>query len=57
VPENLGIICIEITEITKPSDSYTSYQNVVGSYLMTDFKLFETLKIVAGLRYDIRYSI
>lgn len=55
VPENFGNNFIEITEITKPSDSYTSYQNVVGSYLMTDFKLFETLKIVAGLRYE--YSL
>ncbi len=55
VAENFGNNFIEITEITKPADSYTSYQDVVGSYLMTDFKLFEDLKIVTGLRYE--YSL
>ncbi|MFH0736877.1 MAG: TonB-dependent receptor [bacterium] len=50
--ENFGNNFIEITEITKPTDSYTSYQNVTGTYLMTDFRLFEKLKVVTGVRYE-----
>ncbi len=55
VSENFGNNFIEITEITKPADSYSSYQDVVGSYLMSDFKVFEDLKIVTGFRYE--YSL
>ncbi len=50
--DNFGNNFIEITEITKPSDSYTSYQNVAGTYLMFDFRLFEQLKVVTGVRYE-----
>lgn len=50
--ENFGNNFIEITEITKPSDSYTSYQDVLGSYLMFDFRLFNSLKVVTGIRYE-----
>lgn len=55
VPENFGNNFIEIIEITKPADSYTSYQDVLGTYLMTDFKLLDELKIILGLRYE--YSL
>ncbi len=50
--ENYGNNFIEITEITKPSDSYTSYQDVLGTYLMVDFRLFNSLKVVTGVRYE-----
>ncbi len=53
--ENFGNNFIEITEITKPSDSYTSYQDVLGTYLMFDFRLFSSLKVVTGIRYE--YSV
>lgn len=55
VPENFGNNFIEVVEVTKPADSYKSYQNVTGTYFMTEFKPFEQLKIVTGIRYE--YSL
>ncbi len=51
VSQNFGNKFIEVNEITKPSDSYTSDQLIVGTYLMFDFK-FDNLRIVTGLRYE-----
>jgi outer membrane receptor protein involved in Fe transport len=50
--ENFGPNLIEVIEITKPSDSYNSEQTINAVYLMTDFRLFEELRLVAGLRYE-----
>ncbi len=50
--ENINPTFIEVIEITQPTDSYTSDQAVNAAYLLTDFKLFESLKIVTGLRYE-----
>ena len=50
--QNINPQFIEITEITKPSDSYTSNQTISAAYLMTDFELFSNLKIVTGVRYE-----
>ncbi len=55
VPENFGDNFIEIVEVTKPADSYKSYQNVAGTYLMTEFRPIEDLKVVTGVRYE--YSL
>jgi len=51
-PENFGPNFIEITEITKPSDSYVSSQNVTGTYLAFDFTLLNNIKVNTGVRYE-----
>ncbi len=51
-PENFGNNFIEVIEITKPADSYTSDQNVSAAYTMTGFELFSKLKIITGLRFE-----
>lgn len=51
IPENFGNKFIEIVEITKPSDSYTSDQLVTSLYLMSDYK-FGNLRMVTGVRYE-----
>jgi TonB-dependent receptor len=50
--ENFNDRFIEVTEITKPSDSYTSDQSVYASYLMTQFDPIPRIKVVAGVRYE-----
>lgn len=49
--ENFGNKFIEVSEITKPSDSYKSNQDVYAFYLMTNFDLF-SIKFVAGFRNE-----
>ncbi len=51
-PENFNSKFIQVVEITKPSDSYTSNSSVLGSYFMFDAMMFESLKLVGGLRYE-----
>jgi outer membrane receptor protein involved in Fe transport len=51
-PSNINHQFIEITEITKPSDSYLSNQAVTAAYFMTDFELISKLKFVIGARYE-----
>lgn len=51
-PENFSSNFIEIIEITKPADSYTSKQNILAGYMMVDFNLFDDVKIIAGARYE-----
>lgn len=51
-PENIGGKFIEIIEITKPSDSYTSDEQIYAGYLMTDFDLYSRLKVVTGVRFE-----
>jgi TonB-dependent receptor len=51
-PENINPTFIEITEITKLSDTYTAEQEVFATYLKTDFLLFSKLKVVTGVRYE-----
>ncbi|MFA7290312.1 MAG: TonB-dependent receptor [Melioribacteraceae bacterium] len=50
--QNINSKFIEVVEITKPSDSYDSNQEIFASYLMTDFTLFSNLKVIAGARYE-----
>ena len=50
--ENFNDRFIEVTEITKPSDSYTSDQSVYASYVMTQFDPIPRIKVVAGVRYE-----
>jgi len=51
-PENFASNFIEIIEITRPSDSYSSAQDIVAGYLMLDFNLMRDLKIITGFRYE-----
>jgi TonB-dependent receptor len=51
-PENFGNKFIEVIEITKAADSYSSDQNVSAGYLMTSFDLFSRLKIITGVRLE-----
>jgi TonB-dependent receptor len=50
--ENFGNRFLEVVEITKPSDSYESEQDVIASYLMTEFEPIGSLRIVTGFRYE-----
>ena len=52
VPENFGPNFIEITEITKPNDSYKSDQNVSAAYVMTEFSISDNIKFSGGFRYE-----
>lgn len=51
-PEHFANNFIQITEITKPSDSYDTKQNILGSYLMFDYDFLSNLKFVGGLRIE-----
>lgn len=51
-PENLNKSFIEVSEITKPSDSYGSDQSIYASYIMTDFQMTSRIKIVTGVRME-----
>ncbi|MFH1197901.1 MAG: TonB-dependent receptor [bacterium] len=51
--ENFNSKFIEVVEITKPSDSYSSNQTVTAGYIMTDFMVFDRLKIITGVRYEL----
>ncbi len=50
--ENFGNNFIQILEMTKPSDSYDTRQEVLGSYLMFDYDVLAELKFVGGLRVE-----
>jgi TonB-dependent receptor len=50
--KNISPNFIQITEITKPSDSYQSNQNIFASYFAFDFSLFEKIKLITGVRYE-----
>lgn len=51
-PANFNSTFIEVTEITKPSDSYDSKQTIHAAYLMTDAKISNSVRLVAGLRLE-----
>lgn len=51
-PENINSTFIEVTEITKPSDSYDSNQRLAAGYLMFDVNVFEKIRIAAGVRLE-----
>ncbi len=51
-PANFGPNFIEITEVTKPSDSYNSNQSIIASYFAVDFAYENTFKLVTGVRYE-----
>ena len=51
-PENFNDKFIEVVEITKCSDSYSSDQWINAGYLMTNFDVAKSLKFVAGVRYE-----
>ncbi len=50
--ENIGNKFIQVTEITKPSDSYTADQHINATYLMFDVTLFNKFRLSAGARYE-----
>ena len=50
--ENFTNTFIEVLEITKPSDSYSSDQSMLASYLMTQFDLLSHVKVIAGVRFE-----
>lgn len=50
--ENINSTFIEVTEITKPSDSYDSNQKLSAGYLMFDANIFERIRITAGVRFE-----
>lgn len=50
--ENIVPNFIQITEMTKPSDSYQSNQTILASYFALDFSLFEIVKLITGFRYE-----
>lgn len=50
--ENFNHTFIEVTEVTKPSDSYASDQSIYAWYLMTGFQATNRIKIVTGIRYE-----
>jgi outer membrane receptor protein involved in Fe transport len=51
-PANFNQSFIEVSEITKPSDSYASDQSIHAGYIMTDFQVTNRTKIVTGVRYE-----
>lgn len=51
-PENFGPNFIEVVEITKPNDSYSSDQEIYAGYIMGEFSIFSNLKISGGIRYE-----
>ncbi len=52
IPENFLNNFIEVVEITKPSDSYSSSQYVTAGFVMFDLSLFNNLKVVTGIRFE-----
>lgn len=52
VPENFLNRFIEIVEITKPSDSYTSSQYITAGFIMFDLNPIDNFKIVSGVRFE-----
>ncbi|MCX7875412.1 MAG: TonB-dependent receptor, partial [Melioribacteraceae bacterium] len=51
-PENINPSFIEIVEITQPTDSYYSDQDINSAYILTDFSIFGNIKVITGLRYE-----
>lgn len=51
-PENINSTFIEVTEITKPSDSYDSNQKLAAGYAMFDVTVFKKLRVAAGVRLE-----
>ena len=51
-PENINQNFISVTEITKPSDSYSAFQEVAAGYLMFDATFLTSLRLVAGARFE-----
>jgi outer membrane receptor protein involved in Fe transport len=57
VLQNIRPDFITITEITLPSDSYTSEQKVAASYIMIDPQLTDKIKIITGVRFEYSQQI
>lgn len=51
-PENISHNFIEVSEITKPSDSYVSKGTTSSGYVMAESDLPYGIKISAGVRYE-----
>lgn len=51
-PENINPTFINVTEITKPSDSYDSNQKIAAGYLMFDATVFDQFRVVSGVRFE-----
>ncbi|MBV6514291.1 MAG: hypothetical protein FMNOHCHN_03894 [Ignavibacteriaceae bacterium] len=51
-PENFDNRFIQIVEITKPSDSYSSEQSVFASYMMFDWEVIDKVRLIFGARLE-----
>jgi outer membrane receptor protein involved in Fe transport len=51
-PENINPTFISVTEITRPSDSYSAFQKIAAGYFMFDATLINSFRLVAGARYE-----
>lgn len=51
-PENINPSFITVTEITRPSDSYSAYQKVAAGYFMFDTNILSIFRLVAGARFE-----
>lgn len=51
-PANITNKFVQVIEVTKPSDSYTSNQNINSGYAMLNATIIHNIKIVAGVRLE-----
>lgn len=51
-PENINPTFISITEVTRPSDSYSAFQRIAAGYVMFDATVLNSFRLVAGARYE-----
>jgi TonB-dependent receptor len=50
--ENINPSFISVTEVTRPSDSYSAYQKIAAGYLMFDATILNSFRLVLGARYE-----
>ena len=51
-PQNISNKFVQVIEITKPSDSYTSKQIINSGYAMFDVTILQKIKLTAGARLE-----
>ncbi|MCK6606567.1 MAG: TonB-dependent receptor [Ignavibacteriaceae bacterium] len=51
-PENFTSNFLEIVEITKPSDSYSSEQTIAAGYFAFDYNVTDQIKVITGFRVE-----
>lgn len=50
--DNIGPTGFELVNTTLPTDNYTAEQTLLAYYVMGDFELSETVKLMAGVRLE-----